>query len=116
MNFNGGYLASTGYLVTGIPLVTGPGTVNLNGPATIDTGTNVNAIDSVIAGTGSLFKQSAGTLTLSQVNTYGGGTKIIAGVLNLTNNLALQNSAHGHLRRRSRDLGQRHHHADLWRA
>jgi fibronectin-binding autotransporter adhesin len=60
------------------------------------------AFDGIISGTGSLTKQGAGTLTLSGANSYGGGTTISNGTLqigaggttglitgNITNNSAL---------------------------
>ena len=81
--FDGGKLVSR---VTGIPLVIGPGTVNLNGPATIDTTNYINSIDSVITGTGSLTITNfgAGTLTLSASNIYSGDTIISGGTLALS--------------------------------
>ena len=81
LTFNSGKLVS---LTNGIPLVIGPGTVNLNGPATIDTTTNTNSIDSVITNTGSLTKLGAGTLTLSASNIYSGDTIISGGTLALS--------------------------------
>ena len=47
----------------------------------------------VISGNGGLFKDGTGILTLSAANTFRDDTKVIAGVLVLSNNLALQNSA-----------------------
>ncbi|MCX6879936.1 MAG: autotransporter-associated beta strand repeat-containing protein [Verrucomicrobia bacterium] len=82
LNFNSGKLVSR---VGDKPLVTGPGTVHLNGPATFDTGTFTNSIASVISGPGSLTKEGDGTLTLaSDTNTYSGNTNVNAGTLELT--------------------------------
>jgi autotransporter-associated beta strand protein len=55
---------------------------NLGGDNAIDGGLTLN--DSAV---------TKGTLTLASANTYTGATKITAGTLNLTNSLALQNSA-----------------------
>jgi len=92
LNFNSGKLMS---LSNGIPLVTGPGTVNLNGPATIDTSTYTNSIDSVITGTGSLTitNLGRGKLTLSSNNTYSGDTTISAGTLALSGSGSVHSSA-----------------------
>ena len=46
-----------------------------------------------IAGVQGLHKYGSSTLTLSVANTFAGDTKIIAGNLEITNSLALQNSA-----------------------
>jgi fibronectin-binding autotransporter adhesin len=48
---------------------------------TFDSNGNSVALAAAIAGTGSLIKAGAGTLTLSAVNTYTGGTRIDAGTL-----------------------------------
>ncbi len=92
LNFNSGRLiaAAAGALVSG------PGTVNLNGPAIIDTGSNANSIDSVINGTGSggsLTKQGSGTLTLSNTNNYVGPTVVSAGTLTLSATGSIANSS-----------------------
>jgi fibronectin-binding autotransporter adhesin len=50
-------------------------------------------ITSIISGAGSINKAGAGTLQLSAANTFNGDTRIDAGVLRLSHNLALQNSA-----------------------
>ncbi|WP_439644248.1 autotransporter-associated beta strand repeat-containing protein [Brucella canis] len=54
-----------------------------NGTLVVD---RSNAFDlaNVISGTGSLTKNGAGTLTLSGVNSYTGGTTVSAGILTLT--------------------------------
>lgn len=50
-------------------------------------------LSGVLAGNGGLQKTGAGNLTLSGANSYSGATKVNAGSLVLSNNLALQNSA-----------------------
>ncbi|MBJ7396695.1 MAG: tandem-95 repeat protein, partial [Akkermansiaceae bacterium] len=63
--------------------------VNQNGAGTLTLG-------SVIAnglGAATLTKAGTGTLTLTSANSYTGATTISGGILNLTNALALQNSA-----------------------
>ena len=89
LNFNSGKLIAELDNV----MVSGPGQVNLLGPAYFSTTFAESSIDSVIAGTGTLTKEESGTLTLSTANTYSGDTKIDAGALKLGNNLAIQNSA-----------------------
>jgi len=78
LNFDGGRLIaqSTGSLVTG------SGRINLIGPGTISTN-YARTIANVIYGAGSLTKEGAGTLTLTNANTYTGETKVIAGTLEL---------------------------------
>ena len=51
----------------------------------------------VISNASSLTKQGAGTLTLSGVNTFTGGTTLAAGTLNVNNAAALGNTAPGAL-------------------
>lgn len=50
-------------------------------------------LSGVLSGNGGLQKTGAGNLTLSGANSYSGTTKVNAGSLVLSNNLALQNSA-----------------------
>jgi fibronectin-binding autotransporter adhesin len=68
-------------------LVSGAGKVQLTGPATFDTSTFTNSIDTLIEGTvvGTLIKQGGGTLTLSQANTYLGDTQVDVGTLSISN-------------------------------
>jgi autotransporter-associated beta strand protein len=81
--------ASDGYIISGNTLtLAGTGGV-------IDTG-GVNAtINSAIAGTVGLTKNSSGILTLGSANTYTGGTTINAGVIAVGNNTALGGTATG---------------------
>ena len=92
LNISGGSLVSR---ISGIPMVTGAGIVNLNGPATFDTGSNTNSIDSAISGIGTLTKVGAGTLVLSQSDGYTGDTIVNQGTLRLDYSLGewLANSA-----------------------
>ncbi|MCX5653706.1 MAG: autotransporter-associated beta strand repeat-containing protein, partial [Planctomycetota bacterium] len=99
LNFNNGRLSMVG--VSG-NLVSGSGTVNLNGPAYFDTAGLTASIDSVIADPfasgGTLYKEGAGTLTLTQVNTYGGPTVVNGGTLQIdtgTANTGTINSTSG---------------------
>ncbi|MCX5653714.1 MAG: autotransporter-associated beta strand repeat-containing protein, partial [Planctomycetota bacterium] len=82
LNFNNGRLTAS---VAGA-LVSGAGQVNLNGPAYFSTA-YTNSIDNVIADPlvsgGTLYKEGAGTLTLTQVNTYGGPTVVNGGTLQI---------------------------------
>jgi T5SS/PEP-CTERM-associated repeat protein/autotransporter-associated beta strand protein len=59
--------------------------VSLTGADTVDTQTNALTLGGVISGNGSLVKIGTGTLTLSGANTYGGGTNLNAGTLQLGN-------------------------------
>jgi fibronectin-binding autotransporter adhesin len=70
------------------------GNINiLTGGAILSTASAVDqTINTIIAGTGSVTVDGAGTLTLTAANTYSGDTKVNAGTLILNNNLALQNS------------------------
>jgi autotransporter-associated beta strand protein len=51
----------------------------------IDTQANVVTVSGVVSGVGKLAKQGTGTLILSGVNTYKGGTSIEAGTLSISN-------------------------------
>jgi fibronectin-binding autotransporter adhesin len=53
----------------------------LSGGGTINSGTNSIVIGSVLGSTGGLTKVGTGTLTLTNVNTYSGGTIVNAGIL-----------------------------------
>ena len=81
LNVNSGRLTA----VAGGAMVSGPGSMNLNGPAYVSTFFTNSSIDSAIAGTGSLTKEGPGSLTLSNaVNTYSGGTTVSSGTLVLS--------------------------------
>ena len=62
-----------------------------NGGATIDSDTfNITVAQPLLAaGTGGLKKTGSGTLTLTGVNTYGGGTEVDNGTVTFSNALAL---------------------------
>jgi autotransporter-associated beta strand protein len=73
---------SIGTLSTG-DLSTKKATVNLNGPTVALTINQLFDDDyaGVIIGSGSIYKQGTGTLILSGVNTYTGGTTVVKGAL-----------------------------------
>lgn len=60
-----------------------------DGGAFIDTNGRNVIISTVLSGTGGLTKQGTGTLTLTQNNTYAGGTTIEAGTILISSNNAL---------------------------
>ena len=87
--------AVSGYTVTGGPLT-------LNAPSTLRVGDGSAAgagytatIASTIAGSGGIDKTDLGTLILSGVNTYSGGTRISSGVLQVSADTALGAAAGG---------------------
>ena len=84
---NGG---TTGRLSTSSAILNN-GNLTINRSDAVAQGTDFSAAP--ITGTGSFTKTGAGTTTLSAANTFSGLTTVSAGVLNLTNALALQNSA-----------------------
>jgi autotransporter-associated beta strand protein len=55
-----------------------------NGAYTIDTNGNNLTLSGILSGVGAITKASAGTLTLSGVNTFSGGLNINAGTVELT--------------------------------
>ncbi|WP_198027356.1 autotransporter-associated beta strand repeat-containing protein [Candidatus Paracaedibacter symbiosus] len=102
LNFAGGTLTATSsfssshpvYLSGGLQL----GTLTAPAGGTINTNSNNLTFSQAFSGPGSLTKQGAGTLTLSGVNIYTGGTLVSAGTLqgdtngiqgNVTNNSAV---------------------------
>jgi autotransporter-associated beta strand protein len=84
---NGG---TTGKLSTSSTILNN-GNLTINRSDAVEQGTDFSAAP--ITGTGSFTKAGAGTTTLSAANTFSGTTTVSAGVLNLTNERALQNSA-----------------------
>ncbi len=60
------------------------GTLTIGSEFKYDSSTNLT-VDSVIAGAGKVTKKGSGTLTLSQSNTYTGGTSITEGTLSAGN-------------------------------
>ncbi|MGN0861569.1 MAG: beta strand repeat-containing protein, partial [Candidatus Spyradosoma sp.] len=92
LNLNGGVLGTTAESLTisvdSLPIVLGTGTTSTINTGKYDTAsktfTDVGAaisIANVISGDGALKKAGAGTLTLSNANTYKGGTVIEAGTV-----------------------------------
>ena len=84
---NGG---TTGKLSTSSAILNN-GNLTINRSDAVVQGTDFSAAP--IAGTGSFTQAGAGTTTLNVANTFSGTTTVSAGVLELTNALALQNSA-----------------------
>ncbi|GHT89647.1 hypothetical protein FACS1894101_0560 [Betaproteobacteria bacterium] len=97
INFaNAGNFGATGKNITlnggGLQWATGNTTdisgkltdLGVNG-GTFDTNGNNVTLASVISGNGRLTKDGAGTLTLSNTNTYNGGTSVNAGLINFAN-------------------------------
>lgn len=83
LNFNNGRLVAGG--ASAAALVSGSGTVNLNGPAYVSTPILTSTISSLITGTGSFTKEGTGLLTLNNAsNNYTGNTIVSAGTLSLT--------------------------------
>lgn len=83
LNFNNGRLVAGGS--SAAALVSGSGTVNLNGPAYVSTPILTSTISSLITGTGSFTKEGTGLLTLNNAsNNYSGNTIVSAGTLSLT--------------------------------
>ncbi len=70
----------------------GSKTLTLQG-SSAGTGEISGTIGNPGTGSVSLLKEGSGTWTLSGANTYSGDTRINAGTLNISHNLALQNSA-----------------------
>ena len=71
-------------------IVLSGGTISLGGTTpTITVNNAADTISSAITGSAGLTKNGTGTLTLSNTNTYSGGTTINAGTINATNSSAL---------------------------
>jgi autotransporter-associated beta strand protein len=69
-------------------------TLDVTGIATVDTATGSNSsLDKTVNGSGQLVKTGAGTLELTQANSYTGGTAIKAGEIVLGANAALGTGA-----------------------
>ena len=69
-------------------------TATVNNDLVFDTGTVCCAVNKLnlngrISGEGGLFKEGAGTMTLTGANSYGGGTLVVTGVLAITHGQAL---------------------------
>ncbi|OYV06452.1 MAG: hypothetical protein CFE26_06235 [Verrucomicrobiales bacterium VVV1] len=84
---NGG---TTGKLSTSSTILNN-GNLTINRSDAVVQGTDFSAAS--ITGTGSFTQAGSGTTTLNTVNTFSGVTTVSAGILELTNPLALQNSA-----------------------
>src|SRR5208282_2827330 len=77
--------------------IAGSGPVSLGGAVTFDNGNTfqVWTISDAIEGLGSLTKTGAGTLVLTGINTYTGGTFLDGGILNVNGDAALGNASGG---------------------
>ena len=86
LNLNNGRLVAGDSFGAATAFVSGPGSVNLAGPAyfKVPATSLLATISSAISGLGSLTKEGAGTLTLSGLNTYSGDTLITAGTLSIS--------------------------------
>ena len=85
-NASGALNINSGELVAGATgtLVSGLGTINLDGPAKFTINSGTNTIGTLITGIGSLTKDGVGTLTISGTTpAYTGNTTISAGTLNI---------------------------------
>ena len=87
VNFSGGTLRVIGSELTTTVDVT------LTDASTLDTNGLGATLDGVLSGTGSLVKTGDGALTLTNANTYEGGTTLSAGTLRIGNDLALGTGA-----------------------
>ncbi len=85
-----GNSGTTGKLSTSSTILNN-GNLTINRSDAVVQGTDFSS--SPITGTGSFTQAGAGTTTLNTANTFSGLTTVSAGVLNLTNERALQNSA-----------------------
>ena len=79
VGFSGGTLDSSGF---GALTLSNPGLINLNGPLMLtgDTAAN-NVLASALFNSGGLTKSGAGTWILTGTNSYGGGTVVANGLL-----------------------------------
>lgn len=87
LTFNGGTLQTQASLSSGVNI-----TLNAGG-GSIDTAGSTSTLSGTILGVGGLTKLSSGTLVLSGVNTYVGGTTISGGVLQVSNDQNLGDTA-----------------------
>ncbi len=86
----GGSFAFTGTNNLNLGTHSGTGTVAMTAARTVTVNGGNLTIGSVISGTGfRLTKAGAGTMTLTETNTFTGGTTLSAGTLNINNSQAL---------------------------
>ena len=77
LNLGGGTLAASANWSSTLPMtLTGTG-----GSTTFDTAGNTNTLSGVLSGAGGLVKTGTGSLTISGLNTYAGGTTVNQGTL-----------------------------------
>ncbi|UVH58379.1 autotransporter outer membrane beta-barrel domain-containing protein [Variovorax paradoxus] len=89
-SYEGGTVISAGTLQLGNGGTTGSIVGNvLNNATLVINRSDALTLSGTISGTGSLVKEGAGTTTLTAANSYGGGTALKQGRLNVGNNLAL---------------------------
>ena len=92
LTFNGGTLEAlaAGGGITSSKLIT---LNSLGGTFQADGGTG-STLSGVISGTGGLVRRAAGTLTLTGLNTYSGGTTLNGGILAVNSDLNLGTGPH----------------------
>jgi outer membrane autotransporter protein len=92
--YAGGTVISAGTLQLGSGGTTGSIVGNVLNNATLAINrSDALTLSGTISGTGSLVKEGTGTTTLTAANSYGGGTALKQGRLNVGNNLALGTGA-----------------------
>jgi autotransporter-associated beta strand protein len=92
INLNTGGTLQIGNGGTTGTLLGGTGDLENNGTLIFNR-SDASSYSGILSGSGAVAKQGTGTLTFSGANTYLGTTTVNAGTLQLSNSLALQNSA-----------------------
>jgi outer membrane autotransporter protein len=96
VTFSGAQFAVDGYVITGAALTTTTADTILRvGDGTDDGASMTATISAAIQGTGGIEKTDLGTLVLTGLNTYTGGTTISEGVLSISNDANLGDPSGG---------------------